>query len=353
MTKLTMGASLLAAATLVGVAAYVENAPQEGCNPGWVWDGTGCVPEVHPLQAMLNDVPQPQHHVSSPSLVTIPPGTYHITETLVVPRPTALMAHGVVIRAAAGIVAMRIGPDADWSRLEGLTLVGDRKAPDDASVGLLVHAHGATIRDVTVDRFNRGILVDGTGDTGANANGVQIDRVRIWNARVGLRLQGADANGGTITGADFNACWRSVEDASFLGNTFIGTTVHPQPQRQTPPAILVSNQNASSVFVGTYIEGGGGIHTESRRSLFLGGLALRHVSGRGEWIGERRGRLTFGDAPTEVMVGYEPEIPFRWTYIDAHGRTMRWSIRRWPDGLWCITRGSRAQCAVTWRDPPP
>lgn len=342
---------------LVGALGIVyAQGDQATCLQGYAWDPTAqtCVPASP--QAWVDAAAQGTHQLT-PTVATIPPGDYTLTQTLVITRPTVLRADGVVLRGPEGMPAITLDNAADYSRVEGLTVVGPRIADGQGSTGILVRAHSATLRDVTVDRVTTGVHVDGSDASpgNPNANGFRAFGLRVWNARVGMRFEGADANAGVIVGADFNACWRGIEESSFLGNTFVGTTIHPQPQNATPPAILVDSESSSSVWIGTYLEGDAGFVAESRKTLIVGGNAVRAASvgnGRPEVIGERRGRLWFGESPTEVGVGTDPMIPFRWSYVDQHQRTINWMIRRWDDGRWCITTGTRAGCAVTWQDPP-
>ncbi len=324
-------------------------------------------PQVEPppnaprdLQAWLDAAPELAHPRAIPGPLELPPGEYLVDDTdgdgvaLRVNKPIYLRAHGAVIRGPEGVIAFEVGPDAAFSIIEGLTVVGPRRHDESESVGIRVRAGRTVLRDVRVSDFNLGVEYDGTGEYNTNLSGA--DSLHVWRCRVGMRLDGADANAGLFTRSAFTANLRAIEDSSFLGNTWIAPSVHPYPRNANAPAILVDSDNSASVWVGAYLEGQrAGMTVDSPQAFVLGGNAVQQVEGRTERAGSRRAWMVFNrmranePGSAEVRLGTSAEIPLRWDGMDPEGGRYRWMIRRFGQRH-CITPGSGAQCAINWPD---
>lgn len=361
--------ALTAAVAAAIVVAQAMEGDAQTCQPGWhlnneqvcVQDcpnGTTlngfdeCQPDD--LQAFFDQVPVAAHNIGTPFPVRLPPGEYDVTQTIEISKPTLLLAQGAVLRGPSNVATLRVTETADYTRIVGLTLVGPKAEDDSGSMAIHASAHAFMMQNVTVDQYDTGVFIDGTGATGANSNGWRFDGGHVWRCRVGLHIDGADSNAFLVEGADFNANRRAVVDSSFLGGTYVGLTTHPQPQRLENPHVELDNANQSSILVGTYFEGNQAeLYSESNRTVLAGGNGLSRATGKADRIGQRRGSMRFrtdGPSTEPYMVIDQPlsaDIALRWIRYDGQGGQETWMIRRFAS-KWCITTGSSAGCVVDW-----
>lgn len=180
--------------------------------------------------------------------VQMPAGEYHFAQTIDLDGGTILLeggggakcdgaltrlvfpvgVTGIRVQAdttsgATATVASKIG--ANGSIIRGLQLRGGFAATEGNGHG--IHLRGAArIERVTIADFDgQGILVQASagGSDGGNANGFSIDSCRIIRCQNGLKVEGADANAGSVIALDVvaNRQW-GVWDSSFLGNSYVG-----------------------------------------------------------------------------------------------------------------------------------
>lgn len=349
-----MKRSALALVLASTLAAFAQG-DQATCLQGYVWDPQRqtCEP-FSVVQSIVDAAPQAAYTHQAPPTVELPSGVYDLTQPVVITRPVRLVAYGAVLRPAPGVVALHVA--ADRTIVEGLTVQGPIREDESGTVGVRITSRSVTVRDLFAEDLTRGIDVDGTSN-GGNANSTSVDRAHIWRCRVGLRIDGPDSNGGLFQAMDFNANLRAIEDSSFLGNTHIAPTIHPQVQRQTPPAILIDDDTSASVVIGGYLEGAAGFESRSNSVVSIGGNASPQMGPRGDRVGGRQSRAVFngGTLSTgwqEVGISTARDIPIRWSTRREDGSQVQWMIRRFSGGQWCITTGTRAGCALTWSDPP-
>lgn len=302
--------------------------------------------------------------------------TLEITHTLIIEGEGVGMAGGApsTLRWAANTTGIRVQryntsgagtvdavthTGGDGTIVRGLTLTGayTNMASEGDFHGIHAKAR-VTVEDCVIANFQGdGIYINATQGSGTategNANGFEINRVRIGGCRDGVKIMGADANGGTGAGIDTagNRRW-GIDDSSFLGNTWVGgqdeqnglganitpTVVSNGTYRyyvkdgqavgastNAPPAGATSNTwwgfleagaanvplsiltwvsgvtvreggpyrttnpNARSLFVGRYAEPGQGPARVAAPSIVIGGLQGAGVIGTGSWLRNNAG----------------------------------------------------------------
>lgn len=130
--------------------------------------------------------------------------------------------NGTVLSFARGMDGIRIGADADGSRIEDMKVRSDGQQSGLANSGITLNRR-AIVHNVLVEGFpGDGIQVDGLR---GNCNGFEVHGGRTFgNVRHGVHVFGHNANAGIIQGHDaaLNGRWGFL-DLSVFGNLIAGT----------------------------------------------------------------------------------------------------------------------------------
>lgn len=182
----------------------------------------------------------------------------------------------------AGVVVCRDqGGPADGSEIEGVTIWGGGGNNPDAH-GIQMYGR-AVARNCNIRSFSgNGVHISGQSAGGTNANGWRLDQLRIHDCNGhGVHTVGSDSNAGLATGLDidWNRGW-GIYDKSFLGNTYVGCTVHAC----TLGAYKTENNaNSRNAFLGCYGESGQPQSViDGGNDLFLGGIQGNGITGAGQ-----------------------------------------------------------------------
>ncbi len=278
------------------------------------------MPNISVLQAEIDAA---AHSSRYPKTVTLTPGIYDVTTTpLVINSRLRVLAHDVEIHVPVG--QSGIGLEKIWCSIEGLVVQGPKKHDSSGSIGLLLKGSRCKIVDCIFYNLDVGIELD--GDT-SNVNGWKLLNTSIWRSTLGVHVHGDNANAGLSMGTDLKACIRSIEENSFLGNTWVATTIHPNTHTVNKPAVNETNENSHSTWLGTYLEGSDpGFSTNSNYAVVVGGYAPRKAVGRADRIGGRRSKVTFSKDPAsavEVTIGQDDNVPIKWKYADGSKMSIR------------------------------
>lgn len=221
--------------------------------------------------------------------IYIPSGTYRCASTLHVHSGQKIVegaggggynaASGCQLLFDSGVHGIRIyhandgdipegGTDGSWTILRGLVI---RQASKSGTFhGIWSSGHGTLFEQIAVDRFSgHGIYIDGTGDTGGNANNWVMNSVRSTrNDGSGVFVDGTDSNAGVGTAVDgsTNGAW-GIYDSSFLGNTWVGCHV----ASNTGGAYRTEGSSNRTVMVGCYSESGEPASDMAPMTLVVGG----------------------------------------------------------------------------------
>ena len=209
-----------------------------------------------------------------------------------------------------------------------------------------IQAHGVRVANVRTIYGDVGVEVTNQDEQQYNANCCILRDVVIANARVGLRLAGADSNAGTFSGLEINGDGLTSEigilDESFLGNTFVGTHVATVSQH----AYLCTQPANYSTHVGMYVEANCGYElpggfeacvSSQPRVTFLGGGAIPVVD-VGDRVGLGHTRLSF-QVPALDGGAIQVNIPdagvnatMSYARLTAAGLVREGGAWRWLDG---------------------
>ena len=160
-----------------------------------------------------------------------------------------------------------------------------------------IQAHGVRIYDLRITRGDTAFYID-TG-AGENANNVSVRDVSIIGARVGIRTEGGDANGGVYSQVEVIGGERCFVDDSFLGNVSLGVTCHSQTGR----TFVAERLSSYGTHLGMYAEndvcnqcpnGIADAVQSNHGTTFVGGSMVAHVR-QGSRVGGSWSRLVFGD----------------------------------------------------------
>lgn len=332
----------------------------------------------------------------------LPPATYELSDDdadgvcLRIATARSLIGLGARLVVPRGTVGIDIESTAAFTMLDGLTVDGTKRHDSEATVGIRVRAGRVKLRDVRVSDTRTGIEVLGIGAD--NANAIFVQNVHVWRSQIGIYLDGADANAGVFQHVDLNANYRGIVDSSFLGNTWIGATIHPYaslPEGSAcdvecdeqnpcgawatcvnevcvcdesfvcrgggptcqPAAIWSDNANAANVFEGTYLEGNErGFQLSSSQAVVVGGNGVREAEGPASRLGSARSRAVFsfgenaGPDRSEVRLGSSSNIPIRIDSTDAQGVDETLMLRRFggAGSPWCLTPGTASRCSQVY-----
>ena len=224
---------------------------------------------------------------SSPSsaIMVVPPGDFFLDGTLLLDHPVILRGVGTgntgetassKLTIAEGHHGIKIVQSDTGTRhtgrgtiIDGLLIKSTRGATADK--------HGIWVENVYVQIVNtyiqgftgHGVYLNGQGDTQPNVNLFRLDSVGVQSVDgSGFYMIGTNSNAGLITRCDAQNCGRwGFEDRSFLGNTY----VQCHTAYNTLGGYTVTGENAYSVLLGCYSEGGQPESQLAQRCLILGG----------------------------------------------------------------------------------
>jgi len=266
----------------------------------------------------------------------IPPGTYSLSDTVVLCRQHTVEGHGgrgwgarTVIEADAGVTGFRVGSIEEcsdaavergagggWSELRNFALTSP--AGDEATLhyGIVLNAR-ADLNALNIGGFTQGVRVQATtteatpcplvplpdGGPGgslcaANANGWSIRDTRIaQNDHAGIYVQGGEANAFYVSNLDVSESCRdadalassnpelgdcaAVVDDSFLGGVWIGVQTATSTDTTTAtdfPGFEMRNANASSTVIGPYAELDQESSLLAGASMAIGGVSIWDAS---------------------------------------------------------------------------
>jgi hypothetical protein len=237
------------------------------------------------------------------------------------------------------------GPNAQYARIADGAIAFDGSASHEGRC-IKIQAHGVQVANVRTIYGDVGIEITNQNEHQFNANCCTLRDVVIANARVGLRLAGADSNAGTFTGVEINGDGLTSEigilDESFLGNTFIGTHIATVSQH----AYICTQPANYSTHVGTYIEANCGYEltggfeacvSSQPRVTFVGGGAIPVVD-VGDRIGLGMSRVSF-QATTPDGGAIQVNIPdvgvnatMTYARLNSSGLVRDGGQWRWVDG---------------------
>lgn len=169
------------------------------------------------------------------------------------PAPTG----GTVIRIAAGVTGFDFinAPNGAMSGMRNFRIMGDDSALG-TNDGVRLRANSARCENVVVEGMGRhGIFIDGTA---SNANCCSVVNCTTTdNYGDGFKTQGNDANACTIINLNsYRNHGFQINEASFLGNTYIGCGTHGAAAGGSTGSVSSIGASNRSVFIGLYTEGG-------------------------------------------------------------------------------------------------
>jgi len=156
---------------------------------------------------------------------------------------------------------------------------------DDSKSGIWLRGRGVITNCLASGFPGYGIKVLANASSGfpdserGNANNFYLASCRASsNGLDGIHVEGNDANAGVGVNVDgsVNGGW-GISDESFLGNTWIGT--HTSGNSLGPHRAITDN--AQSIFIGPYSEGGQGPAQLNQRSIAIGGQHDLGTDGNG------------------------------------------------------------------------
>lgn len=262
------------------------------------------------IQGALDRVPQQGYRLLAVPELRVPWGTWPLAEGVHVrdARVVHIDLAGSAILVPPGETAITVHRLAQGTSIRRGVIAGV-EATQTTGTGIRVEAPGIAIEDVIVRELGIGLDFWGVGGTQYNADSMQVRGGSIYQCDIGIRLKGADAQGGTFLGVVIFGGRVGVQDESFLGNAYVGLQFHTISEH----AIRTLNTDAPSspvanysTWLGTYLEADcgydlpGGVTETIDSSMaanvsWFGGGVIPHVR-VGDRVGLGVSRLGFRES---------------------------------------------------------
>lgn len=203
--------------------------------------------------------------------IYFPPGQYYFATSIQINRQVHLVGAGNPAGNALGLSQLLFADGIDGIDINhaNVPYTGATDAAGTLIEGLYLKRIGSTggasgngvsastrfeLRNDLIDSFRGdGIHIEASAPSG-NANNWHIENTRtISNGGNGLSVRGSDANAGTAIGLDASSNGANgIDDASFLGDTYIGA----HTAANAGNGYKTEDVNARNIFIGCYSESG-------------------------------------------------------------------------------------------------
>lgn len=233
-------------------------------------------------------------------IVTIPYGHHVLDGPIVINKRVELDFRGGALIVPNGVRGIECLAGGWQAMVRNVTVFGQSQDyTAHGAAGIYSESYGMQFVDVMVRFCGIGLDVYGVSSEGKNANDTCGLFVKTHDCGTGIRFRGGDTNGGAFVGTTMNVGINGIDDASFLGNNFIGTMFHSLREY----AYKGSSVANYSTFVGSYLEldcgadlpnGWKDTVSDTTNVTWVGGGAVT-VAKLGTRVGLNRSRIRFGD----------------------------------------------------------
>ena len=236
-----------------------------------------------------------------------------------------------------------------WSAIRDVVVQAAAADPDTGLTCLQIRGHGVRVEHVHLVRCRVGLDVDGDGTAPFNANDTRVDGLRVAHATErAVWVHGHDSQAGVFTAVEVED-GGGVLDSSFLGNVWVGPSMHAEVCDIGDDPVLcaysfeVTGSANGSTVIGGYVENQ--VATQGTAdpygdvgSLYIGGNMIPRLVGGGERVGKQRARLVFADESYTVRIPASTRglLEATLTDDDPPQGSLRLRFERWEGGLWLI-----------------